>query len=151
MTSRHERFICLTPALSHSCHCQTSLMLPPPNFDAQPQTGSEAKSIPCHLRLVIARLAVAPSFSRAPAITEIQWGLAFLAGCRMYILIRNKVLQLSVHFLLGYFNKLELWEGKNGNIVLCASHTRHRGPSCKHNFEQLHFAAVRKCNLSFQR
>lgn len=61
--------------------------------------------------------------------------LAFLAGCRMYILIRNKVLQLSVHFLLGYFNKLELRVGKkkNVNIVLCASHTRRRDSTCKHN------------------
>lgn len=32
--------------------------------------------------------------------------------CRTYVLIRNKVLQLSLHFLLCYFNKLELQKNR---------------------------------------
>lgn len=53
----------------------------------------------------------------------------------MYILICNKVLQLSVHFLLGYFNKLELRVGRNGNIALCASCARRRGLPLQTEFE----------------
>lgn len=102
---------CVAPALSPSVPLyQTSprcLLLP--TFSPRRQTGYEAKSIPCHLLLVIARLAVAPFVS--PGLRQLQkyneaWLL--LAGCRMYILIRNKVLQLSGHFLLGYSDKLEL-------------------------------------------
>ncbi len=52
--------------------------------------------------------------------------------CRMYILIRNKVLQLSLHFLLCYFNKLERQKiGKIG--VLHYGPPPVCEPSLKHN------------------
>lgn len=56
-----------------------------------------------------------------------------LAGCGMYILILNKVLQLSVHFLLGYFNKLELGECEcGGSREYCIMYFPQ---SCKHSLD----------------
>lgn len=69
----------------------------------------------------------------------------------MYILILNKAPELSVNFLLGYFNKLEFRGGvKNVNIVLCASQARLVGkPLLQTQFKHFYLAAVKQCSFSF--
>lgn len=108
-----------TTAGPHRC------LLLPTFFSSRSFTQSlKLKVYPVVFKLVIARLAVAPLvffmffFPGCGNYRNTMRLGFFLAGCRMYILIRNKVLQLSVHFLLGYFNKLELRVGNGMGISL---------------------------------
>lgn len=100
---------------------------------------SDVQSISCHLLSSICNCSstIASPFSEPVAITEIQWVLSLslffsVSLCRTYVLIRNKVLQLSLHFLLCYFNKLE--RQKIGEIgVLHYGPPPVCEPSLKHN------------------